>query len=51
MVQSLGGVALAFGAIGILSSLVFMSSLEYPSPPFPAGYMAWRVLLLVEVLL
>lgn len=38
MVQSLGGVALAFGAIGILSSVVFMFSLDYPSPPFPAGY-------------
>ena len=38
MVQSLGGIALAIGAIGILSSVVFMFSLDYPSPPFPAGY-------------
>jgi hypothetical protein len=39
MVQSLGGIALAIGAIGILSSFVFMAGLDYPSPPFPAGYM------------
>ena len=39
MVQSLGGIALAVGAIGILSSFVFMAGLDYPSPPFPAGYM------------
>ena len=38
MVQSLGGIAFAIGSLGILSSVVFMSSLDYLSPPIPAGY-------------
>ncbi len=38
MVQSVGGIAFAIGSLGILSSMVFMSSLDYLSPPVPAGY-------------
>ena len=43
MVQSIGGILLAVGMVGVFASIVFMNALEYPSPPIPAGYIVGMV--------
>ncbi len=37
--QSIGGLLLAIGMVGIFASIVYMNSLDYNGPPIPAGYL------------
>lgn len=39
MVQSIGGILLTVGGVGLLASIFFLSTLDYNGPPIPAGYL------------
>jgi len=39
MVQSIGGLLLTSGFIAFFAAIFYMNSLNYPSPPFPAGFL------------
>ena len=38
--QSLGGILTTAGLMGTMASIGYMNSIEYVAPPFPAGYLA-----------
>ena len=43
MVQSAGGLMTMVGGLGLFGSVVFLNSLNFSSPPFPAGFLVGLV--------
>ena len=43
MVQSAGGLMTMVGGLGLFGSIVFLNSLNFSSPPIPAGFLVGLV--------